>query len=217
MHISSKRPNRTGPAHVPQEHASFGLQAACTAVERKMKRQAGRSSRTRGRVRRTSPLILLIFAAFALARPAAAEDSPDSLKPTTYLNESTPDWLRFAAVFRTRVEGRTGIGFRERVEDGYGLTRLRLDIELQPKSWVVFFAQFQDSRSPGKNNSTAFFRDPFDLRRAYVNLAASTPEAPSTLLRLSQLYRLQSVMNGRRLQRAQPSRGLDTPLCPRDG
>ena len=74
------------------------------------------------------------------------------------------------AAFRTRVEGRSGIGFREGSEDGYGLTRLRLDIELQPRSWVEFFVQVQDSRSPGKNNSTAFFRDPFDLRQAYVEL-----------------------------------------------
>ena len=115
-------------------------------------------------------VIFLGCTALAFIAPVAAQDSPDSWKPTTDLNEQTPDWLDLAVAFRTRVEGRTGISFREGAEDGYGLSRLRLDIGLQPASWAGFFVQLQDSRSPGRNNSTAFLRDPFDLRQGYVEL-----------------------------------------------
>ena len=108
-----------------------------------MKHPAGTFSGTRGLARWARPLI---FATLAFIRPVAAQDSSDSWKPTTFLNENTPDWLKLSAAFRTRVEGRTGIVFREGAEDGYGLTRLRLDIELQPKSWVGFFAQVLFSR-----------------------------------------------------------------------
>ena len=102
-----------------------------------------------------------------------AQDPPGPDRPAALATAETPDWLTLGASFRTRVEGRTGIGFREGVEDGYGLTRVRLDIGVRPKPWVGFFVQAQDSRAPGKNNATAFFRDPFDLRQAYVDLGDS--------------------------------------------
>ena len=39
---------------------------------------------------------------------------------------------------------------------------------MQPKPWVKFFFQGQDARAPGKNNANQVFRDPFDIRQAYV-------------------------------------------------
>lgn len=93
--------------------------------------------------------------------------------PRTVLSEQTPDWLTVGAAIRLRGEGRSGNGFREGAEDYYGLSRLHVNIDVKPTSWFKLSFQGQDSRSPGKENSSGFFRDPFDVRQAYVEFGAS--------------------------------------------
>lgn len=95
--------------------------------------------------------------------------SQPALQP---LNRALPSWLSLSGEFRFRFESRQGLGFREGNDDGYGLVRTRVDIGIKPKPWLEFFFQGQDSRAPEMREGTAtgVFRDPFDVRQAYVKL-----------------------------------------------
>jgi hypothetical protein len=89
-------------------------------------------------------------------------------------NSHLPSWLKLSGEVRLRYESRQGLGFQEGNDDGYGLVRTRLNIDIQPKRWLQFFVQGQDSRAPGIDASPAsgLYRDPFDLRQAYVRMKA---------------------------------------------
>ena len=97
-------------------------------------------------------------------------NTASSCRPSNALDRATPDWLRIGASYRFRVEGRTGIGYQSGADDTYGLGRLHINVGVQPKPWLNLYFQGQDSRSPSKENTTGFFRDPFDVRQAYVEL-----------------------------------------------
>lgn len=101
-------------------------------------------------------------------------DSPGSqshyARPATAVANATPDWFSVGAQYRFRFENRTGSGFRKGTADGFGLNRVLVDIGIRPKSWLSFYFQGQDARAPGKKNATPFFRDPFDVRQAWVTL-----------------------------------------------
>ena len=110
------------------------------------------------------------------AEPATAAPPQGSqalnTKPTEAANQGLPSWFKLSGEFRTRGEGRTAFGFREGNNDGYGLTRLRLNIDVRPTSWMQFFVQGQDSRVHGIDDSRSenpIFKDPFDIRQAYVS------------------------------------------------
>ena len=92
-------------------------------------------------------------------------------QPSRHLDKSTPNWLSVGAAYRFRVEGRTGLGFNKgNDESAYGLSRLLVNIGVKPTPWLRFHFQGQDARAPGKDNATPLFRDPFDVRQAYVEL-----------------------------------------------
>ncbi len=95
---------------------------------------------------------------------------PEIRQPSSYVNRETPAWLSVGAVYRFRIEGRSGIGFEPGRQDAYGLSRLLVHVGIQPKPWLKVFVQGQDARAPGKQDATPFFRDPMDLRQAYVEL-----------------------------------------------
>ncbi len=101
------------------------------------------------------------------AEPADGEDLP---RPVQTLSQESPDWLTVGAQYRFRFENRTGAGFRENNADGYGLGRLLVDVDVKPVSWLQFHFQGQDARAPGKKNANPVFRDPFDVRQAWVQL-----------------------------------------------
>lgn len=107
----------------------------------------------------------------------AADGTPVSAleqgRPVQALTEATPDWFTIGAQFRFRFENRTGNGFREDSSQDFGLSRLLLDIDVKPKEWLDFHFQGQDARAPGLENAAPIFRDPFDVRRAWVQLGAS--------------------------------------------
>src|SRR5258708_27201268 len=78
--------------------------------------------------------------------PAAVEpDSPSWLFPIAKLDEILPYWLHIGGEYRDRVEGATGIGFRG-TSDVYLLDRFRLKVAIQPKEWLKFYGEVQDSR-----------------------------------------------------------------------
>ena len=80
------------------------------------------------------------------------------------------------------MEGRGGIGYQPGTDDAYGLGRLNVNLAVEPKPWLSFYFQGQDSRAPGKTNATGFFRDPFDIRQAYLELG--NQESYKTSLRV---------------------------------
>jgi hypothetical protein len=90
------------------------------------------------------------------------------------VSASLPRWLKLSGEARLRYESRLGIGFQEGNDDGYGLIRTRLNIDIQPGPWLQFFVQGQDARAPGIRDpyATGVNRDPLDLRQAYVRLKA---------------------------------------------
>ena len=77
--------------------------------------------------------------------PNAPKDPADWLFPVAKLDESLPRWLRFGGQYRNRLEGPTGIGYKG-TNDFYLLDRLRVWMTIQPKSWLRFHGEVQDSR-----------------------------------------------------------------------
>jgi hypothetical protein len=121
-------------------------------------------------------LLCLILAAGALFAQSDLTSRPFFDRPlSSYTSERFPAWLKLSGEFRTRVEGRTGFNYQPDNNDAYALFRNRLNVELLPTSWLDFYFQGQDSRAPGVDAGRALttFKDPFDLRQAYVRLGGS--------------------------------------------
>jgi hypothetical protein len=108
------------------------------------------------------------------AKPDAAQAKVDAPPPSPLdsFNNVLPKWLRFSGQARTRVEGYSGGGFNSANSDAYMLTRVWLNMRIQPTTWLRFSFQGQDSHAPWKNATPAGppFRDTMDLRMAYVEL-----------------------------------------------
>jgi len=111
-------------------------------------------------------------ACVAQDQKAAVPGNTDPPSPLSSLNRALPHYLNFSGEFRDRGEGRTAYGYREGVNDGYDLTRFRLNLELTPLKWLRSFVQAQDARAPGIDAAhvNATLKDVFDLRQAYVEL-----------------------------------------------
>ena len=107
--------------------------------------------------------------------PAADQDSPSWLFPVAKLDESLPKWLHLGGEYRARLEGPIGIGFTG-TNDFYLLERLRVKIVIQPKDWLKFYGEVQDSRIffnhhiPNANP----FEDSWTLWQGYAQVGSST-------------------------------------------
>ena len=104
-------------------------------------------------------------------RPSESEGPPRTLEEG--LGDGLPGWLSLSGEFRVRYEGRQSLGFREGSNDGYGLVRTRLDIGIEPSSWLRFGFQGQDARAPGIRDglpNIGAFSDGFDVRQAYAEI-----------------------------------------------
>jgi hypothetical protein len=136
-------------------------------------------------------LVSAILAAIAIAAPpferaTFAQSTPavpaSSAKATTAVtqgnsaglasevNAALPTWVRFGGEYRLRWESRSGIGGKEDADDGYILSRLRLDLTFTlGQHWRVFL-QGQDSQAFGfaANPDPVSVENDFDLRQAYV-------------------------------------------------
>lgn len=111
---------------------------------------------------------LTASSAVSLAQSTGARFDPP--QPVSEISRATPDWLTVGAQYRFRFENRTGAGFREDASDGFGLNRILVDVDVKPMSTLQFHFQGQDARAPGKNNASPAFRDPFDVRQAWVQV-----------------------------------------------
>jgi len=122
-----------------------------------------------------SAALLLAFpcpACSGQSETGSSSDAPGAQAPSPlhYVNQTLPSWLRFSGEFRHRGEGRTAYGFKPGIDDGYDLTRLRLNLEVAPKKWVRVFVQGQDARALGIDQShlNSTLKDVFDLHQAYL-------------------------------------------------
>jgi hypothetical protein len=107
--------------------------------------------------------------------PADDSDSPSWLFPIAKLDESLPNWLHIGGEYRARLEGPIGIGFTG-TNDFYMLNRFRLKVAIQPKDWLKFYGEVQDSRI-FFNHHTANanpFEDSWTLWQAYAQVGSST-------------------------------------------
>lgn len=106
--------------------------------------------------------------------PAGTNDSTDWLFPVDNLNRSLASWFRIGGEYRGRFEGPTGIGFT-RATDFYFLDRLRVNLEVQPKEWLLFYGEVQDARiffnhhNPNANP----YEDKWTLWQAYSQVGSS--------------------------------------------
>ena len=138
----------------------------------------------RARVKRVAlaGLVSILSAVSALGQAGAPKqaETPGTLQ--SGLGEDLPGWLSLSGEFRFRFENLQGLGYSGDSDDGYGLTRTRLEVGIRPVSWLNFGIQAQDSRAPGIRpalSSSGAVRDPFDLRQAYAEIGAS--QAPASL------------------------------------
>jgi hypothetical protein len=111
----------------------------------------------------------------AVPDPSADDELQEWLFPVTKLNEHLPSWLRIGGQYRNRLEGPTGIGYT-RTNDFYLLSRLRVHVKIQPKDWLIFYGEVQDSRIffnhhiPNANP----YEDTWTLWEGYAQVGSST-------------------------------------------
>ena len=144
------------------------------------------------RLRLLTLLLVLCATAGRGADPPSQASSATPPAPSTrlvdtpalgYANKGLPSWLTLSGEFRYRFESRQGLGYVEGNDDAYSLLRTRLNLGIQATPWLQFFVQGQDSRAPGIRESASnngVFRDPLDLRQAYVKIGA-TENSPVTV------------------------------------
>lgn len=117
-----------------------------------------------------------LFIALAFAPGEAAAQSPASPDGIVFghANSELPAWLRLGGEERMRLEGLGGVGFKP-AGNTYLLHRLRLNLEVKPRSWLKFSFQAQDSRVFFTNVSPApsSQNNPLDLRLGYVQIGDS--------------------------------------------
>lgn len=107
----------------------------------------------------------IIFSAFA-----AAQQPTTPFVPSDELNRSLPKWIRFNGEYRARAEAFTGTGFVKGNDDAYFLNRFRVNMGLQPASWMKLNFQGQDARVFWKTQKPYGppFQDTMDLRMAFA-------------------------------------------------
>lgn len=103
----------------------------------------------------------------AICWPATGQSVPPP-------NSHAPEWLKLGVEARSRTEFRSNIGYQSDRDDTINWTRLRLNVDVTPKSWLHFRFQGQDSRvsgvAPWRKRTNV---DYFDVREAYVTLGRS--------------------------------------------
>ena len=134
--------------------------------------------------------LLTVSSAFAQATGSQQPTSQNALDgdksggwlfPIENLNDTLPRWLRFGGEFRSRVASEDGIGYTK-TNDSYLLSRVRVDVTIQPSKWLSFFGETQDSRVFFNHHvpDAVPFQNTWDIRQAYVQLGSST-EGPANL------------------------------------
>lgn len=120
-------------------------------------------------------LSIVLVLSTASVSAAQQQPAPGSAPWSTPIlsHVPTPSWLSVGGEIRTRLESRRGLGYNPDASDSYGLVRTRIDVAVQPARILRFSFQGQDARAPGMAGAVSgVFRDPFDLRQAWVRVGA---------------------------------------------
>jgi hypothetical protein len=106
--------------------------------------------------------------------PSGEINLPAWAFPVEGFDRRLPRWLQLGGEYRTRVESQDGIGYT-RARDFYILSRLRLNLTIQPVRWLKLFGETQDSRVfLNRHISTALpYQDTWDIRQAYIELGGA--------------------------------------------
>jgi hypothetical protein len=106
------------------------------------------------------------------AKPNAQNGNALTDFPAAEINREFPRWLHFSGEYRIRPEEHTAYSFNPDNNDGFVLSRLRLNLEFTPTAWFDAFVQAEDSEAGGitAGHITTSIKDVFDLRQAYVQL-----------------------------------------------
>jgi hypothetical protein len=115
----------------------------------------------------------IIVLAVCLAHADAAEPLvAAAATPSAIVNRVLPSWVRFKGEYRARWEGNSGQRFVPDADDHYLLTRLRLDLDIQPLNWFSVMLEGQDARIGANSRfpSAPPYQDVWDLRLASVEL-----------------------------------------------
>jgi hypothetical protein len=105
---------------------------------------------------------------------AAKDDSLNWLFPINTLDRALPSWFHIGGEFRGRFEGAMGIGFKS-TDDFYYLYRLRVNVSIKPKNWLLFFGEVQDSRNFFNHHiaNANPYEDKWTLWQAYPQVGSS--------------------------------------------
>ena len=127
-------------------------------------------------------LSVLSCAGLHAQQSAAVAPARAAKRPSDYLNEQMPKWVRLNGEVRGRIEGLTGIGYGTS-NDAYWLHRVRLNMTLLPTAWMKLQLQAQDAQVFGRNAKPDGppFADTMDLRAAYLEVG--DPEKQTFALR----------------------------------
>jgi len=111
---------------------------------------------------------LWLVLALLLPAPVAAED----WKPARgVLSRDLPEWFTLGSELRFRWEHRRGLRFDPNDNDGYLVSRFRINFAIEPSRHFGVYFQGQDSRGvkldTGRRNNQ---RDVFDIRQGYVRI-----------------------------------------------
>ena len=121
-------------------------------------------SRARGDASTRTARALLVIACLGPAAGALAQDRDAS-------GTAAEPRLEIGGELRFRGETRSGAGVNPASEDGFALSRLRLNVRARPAKHVGVFVQMQDSRIAGLDpgGNPLRFRNQLDFRQAYVS------------------------------------------------
>jgi len=106
---------------------------------------------------------------------AASRESPSRLFPITELDKRLPSWIMIGGEYRDRFEGPQDIGFNG-TNDYYLLNRFRLRAVIQPKPWLGFHGEVQDTRIFFNHHTSNGnpYEDSWTLWQAYPQIGSST-------------------------------------------
>jgi hypothetical protein len=100
-----------------------------------------------------------------------------------FILDGLPPWLIFQVQLRGRTEGQTAFDFKQGNGRVYELTRAYGSMEITPRPWFTFYAQFIDTHALGLPVGLvqSNMRDAFDLRQGFLEFVPKIGRVPVSL------------------------------------
>src|SRR3569623_727727 len=120
-----------------------------------------------------APALLLAGIVPANAQPPISSGAAAAVEsPASALNRALQAWMKFGGEYRARFEGYSGGSFSHNATDDYLLSRLKLQMTIQPTKWLKFFAEGMDARAFEKPPAVPTYQHTWDIRQAYAELGS---------------------------------------------